>query len=175
MDAPGNPHPRGERRSFVARGLARLGNATARIVDAGWERFAEPAFAAVERAGPRQRRALRGLGIGVAGVLAAWGVLGYLRGPGVSSYQLSWVLTLPLVAITLVWLGARLSERAQWIGAVTLASCGAIAYLVWPSAGWWYFASAAPLPLVLMAAERGSRSGEKEPWAGGGDGPWGPP
>jgi hypothetical protein len=122
---------------------------------------------------------VRRVGLVLAVLSAAAGVVWYAMTPGVGSYQASSLLTLPLVMVVLVWLHHRLPVWLQWAIAIPLALVGPIGYLVAGGAQWWNWGQVASFPLVMLAIALSLRSENdeaSEPWYGGvGDGPWGPP
>lgn len=114
------------------------------------------------------------IAFGIAVLLAAIGVAWYVATPGVASYQVSSLLTLPALVIACVWLHQRLSSRLQWTGAIALALVGPVGYAVIGGAQWWNWGQMTLVPLLLLMLSKVDDS--ERSWAGGaGDGPWGPP
>ncbi len=63
-------------------------------------------------------------------ILAAMGATYYAVNPGVASYQVGFVLMLPMLAVILAWLHKRLSPRIRWTLAIVLAAVGPAGYLI---------------------------------------------
>lgn len=112
-------------------------------------------------------------------VAAAAGGTLYGLSPGVGSYQVGFVLMLPLLIVVLLWLHRRLPQRLQWAIAIVLAVTGPAGYLVVGGSQWWAWGQAAVVPVLLLVYARslpGASDGFPEPWYGGPmEGPWGPP
>jgi hypothetical protein len=127
--------------------------------------------------GGRRRRARR-RGLALVLVLAAAGTTWYALSPDVGSYQLSILLTLPLLVVVLFWLNRRLPRRIAWALAVALAPVGSLGYLLLGGSQWWGWGRMTALPLVLLVVGSGARasvSGEGSRYRVPTDGPWGPP
>jgi hypothetical protein len=113
-------------------------------------------------------------------ILAAAGATYYALAPGVASYQIGFVLMLPMLATIFAWLHKRLPSRIRWTLAIALAAVGPAGYLIFGGAQWWAWGQFAVLPLVLLVAARGvSRSAgvDQQEFAFHDhiEGPWGPP
>jgi hypothetical protein len=99
----------------------------------------------------------------------------YPLAPAVASFQVGYVLLLPLLIVGLVWLHRRLPNRVEWALAIVLALAGPAMYLIVGGSYWWFAGQLMVLPLVILMTTRLPSSG-REPWYGGfRDGPWGPP
>ena len=112
-------------------------------------------------------------------VAAVAGVIWYALSPNVGSYQVSTLLTIPLVLIVLGWLHRRLPMWLQWSVALLMVPIGPVGYLVGGGSQWWNWGQATAMPLFMLVMSRtipNRDDAPQEPWFGGvADGPWGPP
>jgi hypothetical protein len=146
--------------------------------------LAGPAQSAEDRKRPAneawrmsRRRRARAVLFVVALLAAVAGATWYAISPGVASYQVSVPLTLPMLAVVLIWVHRRLPPRLHWPLAVALAPIGPLGYLLIGGTQWWSWGQMTVLPLILLAG-RGAVSSESADHARYrpfGDGPWGPP
>lgn len=125
--------------------------------------------------GRRERARRRGLALIL--MFAAAGITWYALSPDVGSYQLSTLLTLPLLVVVLVWLHRHLPRRVGWALALALAPVGPLGYLFLGGSQWWGWGRMTALPLVLLVVGSGARSRVRAgaPYRVPMDGPWGPP
>src|SRR3954465_11862813 len=111
--------------------------------------------------------------------LAIPGVVVYALDPRGLTYWLNFLLLAPLGWLVLDAAARILPYRAQWVIATVLAVIGPLAYLIWRDDQWWNYGAVLAMPFSLLASERASRlnkeAGDPYPYAGGFDGPWGPP
>jgi hypothetical protein len=134
----------------------------------------------VRRQAPLLSRRAKLRWLAVIVVVAIVGATYYALSPGVASYQLVFVLILPLLFVLLFWFHRRIAIRLQWALAVALAVVGPVGYVIFGGSQWWAWGQLAGVPLVLLVIGRGvsrqPRGTRPEGWYGGPmQGPWGPP
>jgi hypothetical protein len=107
--------------------------------------------------------------------LATAAILWYAIAPGVASYQLGTLLSMPALGLALAWLHRHLPDRWQWGLAAAIAPVGPAGYLVFGGSQGWAAYTLTLLPLCSLIVAGRPDATDQPGIPGWVEGPWGPP